>query len=608
MGRNKIKIVQFSHNPLAGAPYQIYVCLSQYSNILETRLVNWKVKYLDGRSFPYDMLYSNPYAKEIIKQADIIHIHNQLPGYLQKIINKRKQKVFATLHSVPRLYNWKELIQFADKTFVIRQPYQIKEYKKEGLISLPTPVDIYNPSLKPLEKKEEKIVINFAPSNNYPINHPASKGKKVVVQILNKLKQKYPNKVAIDVYSNLSQREDFSRKKLSDIVIDDVVHPTFHLTSLFGLSLGTIVVTGIDEQEFVEYYGKNFKKNCKSSPFVKSSLKDLYNVLEEIVNYKREQIEKMKKKSRKWIEEFYNPKDIIKEYEKIYTNTTIGGKTMAVVLKTIRKLYKKYEGKDIYIFGNGPSLTKINPEDFKDKICFGINYSFEKMPYMDYIFVQEVETYEIIKNIIDPSKLIIPVELNFHGTTLRKKIYNKDSYYYNLQNPLVGDLNKKKLSLDIGAESEIFSYSTTTHSAIHIAAYMGAKNIFLIGVDYKLFPNGKVHYESKYDKKYHKQMTINTLKKHKKGDEWLKEKLKEYGINLINLSEGILQNEKKKNINVGEIIHQKANENKNKFSKKEEIILETTKICNRKMNLYYSEEFYKKVIEIYEKTKEKIGE
>ena len=202
--------------------------------------------------------------------------------------------------------------------------------------------------------------------------------------------------------------------------------------------------------------------------------------------------------------------------------------------QSIRALYQKYAQQDVYIFGNGPSLFKVKLEDFKDKICFGINYSFEVMPYMDYILVHEVETYNSIKNVLPNNKLLLPETLvrhHFGDGRVEKGPHriattNKEAWIYPIQNPYQKNINAKNVCLN--KEATIFTWSTTTHSAIHLAAYMGAKNIFLIGVDYKLFPNGKVHFDSKYSSIYGQQKW-NANKKHRQGDEWLKKALAEKG-------------------------------------------------------------------------------
>jgi len=188
----------------------------------------------------------------------------------------------------------------------------------------------------------------------------------------------------------------------------------------------------------------------------------------------------------------------------------------------------------IFIFGTGPSIHRIrNPLYFKSRMCLGVNYSFEVIPYMDFVCVGEIETYERIRKVKDNHRLILPLGMNHHKTSTRKVIVNKEAIHYKFQNPLT-PLGEGKLGLD--REALIFTYSTTTHSAIHIAAYMGAKKIFLLGCDYKNYSSGKVHFDSKYGGEAYNMQDWSALGKHRVGDIWLKEELAKMNIKLENIS------------------------------------------------------------------------
>ena len=70
-----MKIVQYSKLPTASAPYNIFKCLKKYTD-LDIRLVQMRTNYSDGRNFPGDLLLDSPEGQKAIKEADIIHIHN----------------------------------------------------------------------------------------------------------------------------------------------------------------------------------------------------------------------------------------------------------------------------------------------------------------------------------------------------------------------------------------------------------------------------------------------------------------------------------------------------------------------------------------------------
>ena len=212
--------------------------------------------------------------------------------------------------------------------------------------------------------------------------------------------------------------------------------------------------------------------------------------------------------------------------------------------KSIGELFQKHQGEDIFIFGTGPSLLKINPDEYINKICFSINYAFEYMPNMDYYFCHVKEVCDILIGRIDNEKLILPETLVGRFYTDRSKIKYKErletdveyGYIYPIQDP--NERNIERKHIDIEKNTRFFTWSTTTHSAIHVAAYMGAKNIYLIGMDYINYPSGKVHFKSMHDNEYELQ-DWSANAKHKSGDIWLAERLNKLDIRLVNLSNSI---------------------------------------------------------------------
>lgn len=207
--------------------------------------------------------------------------------------------------------------------------------------------------------------------------------------------------------------------------------------------------------------------------------------------------------------------------------------------QSVESLFQKYSGQDIYVFGTGPTLFEADPAFFEDKVCLGINFAFEIMPHMNYILVHALDCYEVIQRLVDNSKLLLSETLvrevaagNEKEASHRVSVNNNQAIFYPIQDPYENVLSQKQIELH--QKASIFTWSTATHSAIHLAAYMGAKCIKLIGVDYRLFPNGKVHFHSKYSGGYGQQHW-NALSKHEQGDRWLTKALKKQGIEVLNL-------------------------------------------------------------------------
>ncbi len=164
-----MKLAIFSKTPLAAAPCELYKALKKYT-LLDVSLINSTYRYNDGRTFPHHMLLAanNGSSMKLLRDSDVWHIHNYLVPQL--IMMRKSQKVVAQFHSLPRLGNWAQLMDFADVCYTIRQPNQEKEYNLKGLPNIIDP-DTYVPIRRKLPVK-----IAFAPSTRVAIGHPGTKG------------------------------------------------------------------------------------------------------------------------------------------------------------------------------------------------------------------------------------------------------------------------------------------------------------------------------------------------------------------------------------------------------------------------------------------------
>lgn len=314
------KIVHYSTLPTAAAPYHIWDCLTKYTD-LDVRLVQKLNVYSDTRAFPKDMLLDEG-GEKIVKECNILHLHNDFPLEIASHFNK--ERLFGTLHSVPRKYNWSEMLEKCTECFTIRQPMHMIEYNYE-LPSLPTLFDIYK--YTPIDRPMNKIIINFAPTNKVDPPHPASKAYHQVAIVLKQIEAEYKDKVEIQFYKNKNHLDDLNTKQRAHIVIDDVcTHAlkygslevnTFHLTGLFGASFGCCVLSAMNVEEMQTYYYEGFGKKCKYSPFYTVTYKKLYKTLKELIENKILLLRQMEI-SRKWMEEYYNPKELVHNYEEIY--------------------------------------------------------------------------------------------------------------------------------------------------------------------------------------------------------------------------------------------------------------------------------------------------
>lgn len=141
----------------------------------------------------------------------------------------------------------------------------------------------------------------------------------------------------------------------------------------------------------------------------------------------------------------------------------------------ITKLKNLYEGHDIYVVASGPSAGYIEPSFFDNKYCLGVNNVWLRFHNVDYIVRKEFTKDHVS---VPPDTPLIMAKHKCGVLSYDRNQFDGKWYVFeHEQNEL------QEVNLDvIGTDKIVVSYSTIT-SAMHIAAYMGAYNIILVGHD-----------------------------------------------------------------------------------------------------------------------------
>lgn len=153
--------------------------------------------------------------------------------------------------------------------------------------------------------------------------------------------------------------------------------------------------------------------------------------------------------------------------------------------KKLRKIKNAHKGERCFIVANGPSLTSNDLEKIyqNNEYSFGMNRiykMFDETNWRPSFYV--CEDINIFNESIDeinsiPSQMkFIPLNLHFYNN-----INIDDAYYFKANY----DRNKDyphSFSTEIDVQMD--SRGTVTFTCINIAAYMGFKDIYLVGVDH----------------------------------------------------------------------------------------------------------------------------
>ena len=154
-------------------------------------------------------------------------------------------------------------------------------------------------------------------------------------------------------------------------------------------------------------------------------------------------------------------------------------------------------GEDIYIVGSGPSLKFIDSDFFLGKYVIGINYAYKVLP-CEFVLIKHGF---LGQEIINAGHRLIASEYESANNTLQKNEYEGTYFYFThkTRGDETDDENFKANIEAIGKDEDIFVSRSAITSGMHLAAYMGAKNIILIGHDCGVL-DGLFHSDGKENK------------------------------------------------------------------------------------------------------------
>lgn len=191
-------------------------------------------------------------------------------------------------------------------------------------------------------------------------------------------------------------------------------------------------------------------------------------------------------------------------------------------MKQLTDFKNKHLDDDIYVYASGKSCDYIDNSFFDNKILIGVNQSYKRLK-PQYLVRKE---YELLKTIINDPNLDDVTHFVSRGNCGNHQSKNKEyieSHFKDKSNIVVynHDYNYNFIrALPVEEEKLIVSASTIT-TTIHLAAYMGAKNIIIVGHDCGLL-NGDSNFKG-----YHTEETITisrnpNIEPQKDYNSWLK--------------------------------------------------------------------------------------
>jgi len=202
------------------------------------------------------------------------------------------------------------------------------------------------------------------------------------------------------------------------------------------------------------------------------------------------------------------------------------------MIKKIKQLRGVESGKDIYILANAPSIKEFDLSKLKGEVTIGMNANplLEK----EFGFISNYYVVSDQRFLKHPIKRKMATEM-LHPSTKRvfksllkdydDKLKN-DTYY-------VQTIGKNGFSFDL--KKGYYFGATTSMLAIQLASYLGAKNIYILGMDLKYSGINPRFYNEVIPQEYDE---LTSIQIHNVRGAYLQ--LIDRGVNLYNCSKNSL--------------------------------------------------------------------
>lgn len=315
----KYNILHVSPTPLVDSPRKISDALNLYTDFDSSSFIfNDYPGVLKGIFSNKTIIFSQrkELSLELIKNADIIHIHNFLSIEQEEILLQNSKddvkfiyQVHSPLREGPNFVNYvPKKIQF-DKKCVISQ-YHPRLYS--DYILVPN-IILEKPSISLLQNNE-KIKVLFSPAHKRTGGRWNDKYSEELIQSLTSL-EKF-NKIDLYIAEGYTPHELFQLRKNCHISIDEIITGGFHQISLESLFAGNMIINNSDIFSNL-IFDINVNNSELNIPFFRISNFDVKDILFELVNNPN-LIREYQNKSYEYSTRYLQPKILIKHYKKIY--------------------------------------------------------------------------------------------------------------------------------------------------------------------------------------------------------------------------------------------------------------------------------------------------
>lgn len=323
-------VVHLSCTPLAGAPIRLCKAINDFTDF-DARLINLNPNAYGSRVFDEDLVFSDSPSdcRRMILDADLVHLHHYLDVRSNPFgVDLSDKVVLRHFHSEPGFVarssgvSVEEVLSDGLPKVCIAQ-YHERMYPNARVVPNILNFDDIEVARRSLSREGGQPVVSFSPTTATSIweDRWNTKGSPEVLREVARLKREEAlPEFVFDFFQGVPYHNALLRRAYSDIVIDDLVTGSYHLTSLEAMALGRACLCFLDQRCVAVVAAMT---GSSSLPWLNVHLNELSEILPFLLR-NRDVVDSIGEQSRDWIYSYWRPEILVRKFVEIYQELLSG--------------------------------------------------------------------------------------------------------------------------------------------------------------------------------------------------------------------------------------------------------------------------------------------
>lgn len=315
-------VLHLSATPLVAAPGKISTALNRFTRFRSTCILASDYPPPLARLFTDDAILlregapSESIAIRCIESADIVHVHNNVPEHLIRLLLQHARSSCRYVYQLHSTYREGPLyfprhdqigVEFSAHLTIPHFPQRAEP----GFRIVPNIV-LAPPSAQPIQDGELPRIL-FSPSHRRTGQRWGDKVSERLTEVLQAVASL--RLAAVHELSGVHPLELFEFRRTTHISIDEIVTGAFHQVSLEALATGNVVVNGADF-----FQCATLQSLCRSEdppPFFRVTEDDVHERLPQLLRDLSE-VRRLQRASVDFFQEHLRPEKLISHFTDVY--------------------------------------------------------------------------------------------------------------------------------------------------------------------------------------------------------------------------------------------------------------------------------------------------